>query len=418
MTCNPYWEEVDKELFLGQTPQDHAEFVARVYRSKLCNLHDCLIKKKHFGEVLAYAHVTKFQKCGLPHEHFLLVMANKDKLRSPDEFDKYIFAEILDKDEYAVLHDLVCKHMMHGPCGVLNDKCTCMQDGECQFWFPRQFCDAMQMGKDLYPVYSRRDDGQVVEVRNAKLDNRWVVPFNPSLLMLYNCHINVKICSSIKAVKYLYKYIYKGPDGASYSVDKSDNGDKVVIDEIKQFRDARCVTPPKAVYRLNGFSLYQMYPCVHLTVHLPSMHMVAYNERDDLCNVINHGQSQKSMLTEYFWMNSVDPFAHSFLYREFLEYYRWDRTEKELLRRKQRTQIGRIMYACPAEGERYYLRVLLNHVRGATSFDDLKTIGTALNSVHDFLTQYIFMCVVVHHKNSLCSLFGYIFLYIVCFWTQ
>jgi hypothetical protein len=87
------------------------------------------------------------------------------------------------------------------------------------------------MGKDSCPVYRRRDDGQVVEVRNAKLDNRWVVPFNPSLLML---------------VKYLYKYIYKGPDRASYSVDKSDNGDKVVIDEIKQFRDPRCVTPPEA----------------------------------------------------------------------------------------------------------------------------------------------------------------------------
>jgi hypothetical protein len=61
------------------------------------------------------------------------------------------------------------------------------------------------------------------------------------------------------------------------------------------------------------------------------MHMVAYNERDDLHNVINHEQSQKSMLIEYFWMNSVDPFGHSFLYREFLEYYRWDRTEKEWL---------------------------------------------------------------------------------------
>jgi hypothetical protein len=24
MTCNPYWEEVDKELFLGQTPQDRS----------------------------------------------------------------------------------------------------------------------------------------------------------------------------------------------------------------------------------------------------------------------------------------------------------------------------------------------------------------------------------------------------------
>jgi hypothetical protein len=134
-------------------------------------------------------------------------MANIDKLRSPDEFDKYISAEILDKDKFSVLPDLVWKHMMHGPCGVLNDKYACMLDGECRFWFPRQFCDATQMGKDLYHVYRRRDDGQVIEVRNAKLDNRWVVPFNPSLVILYNCHINVEICSSIKTVKYLYKYI-------------------------------------------------------------------------------------------------------------------------------------------------------------------------------------------------------------------
>jgi hypothetical protein len=42
----------------------------------------------------------------------------------------------------------------------------------------------MQMGKDSYPIYRRRDDGQVLEVRNAKLDNRWFIPFNPSLLML------------------------------------------------------------------------------------------------------------------------------------------------------------------------------------------------------------------------------------------
>jgi hypothetical protein len=61
-----------------------------------------------------------------------------------------------------------------------------------------------------------------------------------------------------------------------------------------------------------------MYPLVlQLTVYLPGMHTMAYNERDDLCNVINREQSRKSMLTEYFQMNSVDPFAHSLLYREF-----------------------------------------------------------------------------------------------------
>jgi hypothetical protein len=97
----------------------------------------------------------------------------------------------------------------------------------------------------------------------------------------------------------------------------------VVIDEIKQFRDARCVTLPEAAYRLYGFSLYQKYPTVlQLTIHLPGMHLVAHNETHDMRNVMNHEQSHKSMLTEYFWMNNVDPFAHSFLYREFPEYYR------------------------------------------------------------------------------------------------
>jgi hypothetical protein len=413
MTCIPNWEEVGRELFLGQTPQDRPELVARVYISKLHNLHDRLIRKKHSGEVLAYAYVIEFQKCGLPHEHFVLVMANRDKLRSPNKFDKYISAEIPDKDKYPVLHDLVCKHMMCGPCGVLNDKCACMQDGKCRFWFPRQFCDATHMGKDSYPVYRRRDDGQVVEVRNAKLDNRWVVPFNPSLLLLYNCHINVEICSSIKAVKYLYKYIYKGPNRASYSVDKSENGEKVVIDEIKQFRDARCVTPPEAAYRLYGFSLYQMYPPVlQLTEHLPGMHMVAYNERDDLHIVINHEQSQKSMLTEYFLMNNVGPFMHSFLYREFLEHCRWDIMEKEWLRRKQRMQIGKMVYACPTKGERYYLRVLLNHVRGATSIDDLKTTGTTVNSVHNFFNP-VYLHLWWYITKTLCYCFGYIFLFVL-----
>jgi hypothetical protein len=86
-------------------------------------------------------------------------------------------------------------------------------------------------------------------------------------------------------VKYLYKYIYKSLDGVSYSVDKYDNVDKVVIDEIKRFRDARCVTPPETSYRLYDFSLYEMDPPVlQLTVHLPGVDIVAYNERDDLCN--------------------------------------------------------------------------------------------------------------------------------------
>ncbi len=39
-------------------------------------------------------------------------------------------------------------------------------------------------------------------------DNRWVVPYNPYLSLFFNCHINVEVCSSVAAVKYLYKYVY------------------------------------------------------------------------------------------------------------------------------------------------------------------------------------------------------------------
>ena len=47
---------------------------------------------------------------------------------------------------------------------------------------------------------------------NVELDNRYVVPHNPQLLRRYNCHINVEVVTTIKAIKYMYKYVYKGHD--------------------------------------------------------------------------------------------------------------------------------------------------------------------------------------------------------------
>ena len=41
-------------------------------------------------------------------------------------------------------------------------------------------------------------------------------------------------------------------------------------------------------------------------------------------------------------------------------------------------QVGQIVSANPAEGERYFLRVLLNHIPGSKSFEDLKTVDGVL----------------------------------------
>jgi len=246
-------------------------------------------------------------------------MKSGSKLTTPDAYDRVISAEIPDKDRYPELHDLVISHMLHGPCGVLNKNYTCMVDGECRFHYPRQFCEATQQGNDSYPTYRRRDDGRRVKIRRAELDNRWVVPYNPSLLMRYNCHINVEACSSIKAVKYLFKYVYKGRDQASFSVNEDQHDrDDGVINEIRQYRNARYISPPEAVHRIFGFPMFGVYPAVlQLQLHLPDMQSVTYNEEENIEDVVNHPGSNRTTLTKYFSKNHEDRTARKILYREF-----------------------------------------------------------------------------------------------------
>jgi hypothetical protein len=43
--------------------------------------------------------------------------------------------------------------------------------------------------------------------------------------------------------------------------------------------------------------------------------------------------------------------------------------------RKRGYTIGRVYFAHPSSGERYYLRMLLNTVRGATSWEDLLIVN-------------------------------------------
>uniref|UniRef100_A0A2S2QZL5 Uncharacterized protein n=1 Tax=Sipha flava TaxID=143950 RepID=A0A2S2QZL5_9HEMI len=96
-------------------------------------------------------------------------------------------------------------NMMHRPCGVQNPACTCMADGKFQKDFPIAFNDEMQFKRaGGYPAYRRRDDGRAALVRNRELFNDSVVPYNPYLLLKYNAHINVEVCSTVKSVKYLY----------------------------------------------------------------------------------------------------------------------------------------------------------------------------------------------------------------------
>jgi hypothetical protein len=300
MTCNPNSQEIQDALLPGQTSQDRPDIAVRVFRAKLEMMKEMLTKKNILGVVKAYIYVVEFQKRGLPHAHFLLIMDSKYKLIMPEQYDRLISAELLDKKKYPELYAIVVKHMMHGPCGILKSNNVCMQDGSCKCRYPRAFNDTTMQGKDSNPISQRRKDDHCAKVRSQMLDNRWVVPYNPYLLRMFDYHINVEVCSSIKAVKYLYKYVYKGHDQTSFNIEKLDAEGK--IDEIKRFVDARWITPPEAMRRIFGFKLYENHPSVlAMPLHLPDMQMVTFKAGENLKDVA--ARENPSMLTEYFLAN-------------------------------------------------------------------------------------------------------------------
>jgi hypothetical protein len=63
------------------------------------------------------------------------------------------------------------------------------------------------------------------------------------------------------------------------------------------------------------------------------MQPITFKEGDDLDDVVNRPSSTSTMLTEYFKMNEVDPYAKNFLYKEFPEFYKWIKGKKKWQRR-------------------------------------------------------------------------------------
>ena len=111
------------------------------------------------------------------------------------------------------------------------------------------------------------------------MDNRWVVPYNPYLTLKYNCHINVEHCASIKSVKYIYKYVYKGHDCTNLEFHLTENErSELGYNEIKQYLYiARYVSAPEAMWRILEYPLHDSSHTVYrLAVHLENRQRVSF----------------------------------------------------------------------------------------------------------------------------------------------
>ncbi|GBM91220.1 hypothetical protein AVEN_211511-1 [Araneus ventricosus] len=116
----------------------------------------------------------------------------------------------------------------------------------------------------------QRKYAESVRVGRHDLAQPWVVPW---LSKKFNAHINVEVCASIKSVKYLYKYVYKGHDAASIRFENEKAPDHY---EILSFLDGR------RMWRLNEFNLSEKsHTVVRLAVHLPDQQAIVYQDRQE-----------------------------------------------------------------------------------------------------------------------------------------
>ena len=77
--------------------------------------------------LITVLYTIEFQKRGLPHCHTLLWVDAKDKIKSPEELDRFISAELPDKISDPEAYRVVANLMMHGPCGTAKPSAPCMQ---------------------------------------------------------------------------------------------------------------------------------------------------------------------------------------------------------------------------------------------------------------------------------------------------
>ena len=96
--------------------------------------------KEIFKKVAAHVHVIEFQKRGLPHAHILIILQEGYKILSEDQFDRYVSAELPEKELYPNLYELVMKNMIYDRCGKYGSTKSCTVNDKCEFHYPRAFC--------------------------------------------------------------------------------------------------------------------------------------------------------------------------------------------------------------------------------------------------------------------------------------
>ncbi|CAF1866631.1 unnamed protein product [Brassica napus] len=352
MTANPNWREIKDHFdrYGGDSPNDRPDIECRVFKMKLDQLLKDFKKRTFFKPYTAALHRIEFQKRGLPHAHILLWFGSSSRTPSAEEVDEIILAELPNREKDPEAYNLVTKHMIHGPCGVINLKSPCMENNVYTKKYPRQYNDNNSIDKSGYVLYRRRRNENAYVVKDGViLNNTFVVPHNIKLLKKYEAHINVEWCNRTSAVKYLFKYITKGVDRASAVIERGitetasdpmasgETSERVIKqqNEIQDYVDARYLSACESMWWTFAFHIHKRKTSVEkLIIHFEGEHNITIKSTDNLSRVIHKPGIEKKMFTEWMVLCRRSAFAQTLTYVQIPEYFVWNNSSKIWSERK------------------------------------------------------------------------------------
>ncbi|XP_047258482.1 uncharacterized protein LOC124890732 [Capsicum annuum] len=221
-------------------------------------------------------------------------------LKKQQPFGKIIASEIPDMEVDPDGYNPVNNYMMYVPCGALNPQCPCMKQGKCSKHFSKKFNNQTTFDADGFPIDRKR---------------------------------NIELCNYSRSVKYLFKYINKGSDRATATIECTNTAE--VHDEIKRYLDCRYISATEACWRIFIFDILHREPAVErFPFYLEGENTIVFEEEERPENIIRRPASVKTKFTEWFTANQKNDDARELTYSEFPTHWVWDENGKNGNRRK------------------------------------------------------------------------------------